>query len=175
MHPSVIAKWEMLSAEPWDDDLLEPGFQIEPSCRYQVNADYNLYALVWDEEGVESINEVYADVFHPDWNADLADDQNNDLNGQFKYQVRLGSDGDLDTTVTPVARAEALERWDTALELNLISFDFREVLPEEIANLTTSTAYADDLREAILQDLAWVVRGTAALSYHQPAGWYRFK
>ena len=165
----VIAKWEQLPASPWDNDLVKAGFQIDPSCTYQIDVNYQIWAIVWDAQGVGSINEVYADVYHPDYNVSAPYDQNSDLNGQFKHQVRLGSDGDLDTPVTPVARAEALAQYDAILALGNITFDG---IPEEIRNLTTSTDQAVDVREAILQDIAWLVFGNANLSYHQPAGLY---
>ena len=68
--PVVMAKWELP-----DNITEEPGTQIFPPLEHGASLTVEYYAVVTDPQGIDDIDRVYVDVYHP--------------NGTFKYQAQL--------------------------------------------------------------------------------------
>jgi hypothetical protein len=73
--PIVKCKWETP-----DDGDTGPGTQVLPSGTYQVYKEVHFWAVVTDPEGVETVSNVFVDVYHPAGPPE---------NGSFKYQLEL--------------------------------------------------------------------------------------
>ena len=71
-NPIVKAKWEMNITKDSggylgeDDDAITAGAQFTPSGLYQVNKRIALCSIVTDPDGLDDIDNVYADVFYPE-------------------------------------------------------------------------------------------------------------
>ncbi len=152
--PIVKVKWEYdlnvtncldgcddIDCNEHDADPYTDGLQVKPVLGGDVTVGY--YAVVTDPEGVDTVQKVYADVWHPD--------------GQFKYQIELhpvGFDG------SSYDKTEALNIWD-------------HVTTNHSTLLTYNTGYdADDVYHQLDQQLSYLYRTEADLSYHQPGGYY---
>ena len=84
--PVVMAKWELP-----DDDPNKPGTQIFPPLIHNASLTVEYYAVVTDPQGIDDIDRVYVDVYHPD--------------GTFKYQAQLYEVEDIDEAVTMIEDA----------------------------------------------------------------------
>ena len=84
--PVVKAKWELP-----DDDPNKPGTQIFPPLEHGASLTVEYYAVVTDQQGIEDIDRVYVDVYHPD--------------GTFKYQVQLYQVEDVDEAIAMIEDA----------------------------------------------------------------------
>jgi hypothetical protein len=73
--PVVKCKWETP-----DDGDTGPGTQILPSGMFEVDKTVEFWAVVTDPEGVGTVANVYADVWHPTGPPE---------NGSFKYQLSM--------------------------------------------------------------------------------------
>lgn len=131
-----------------------PGLQVKPILYDSVSVGY--YAIVTDLEGVDHIDHVYADIWHPD--------------GTFKYQIELfpvGMDG------TPASggvydKTQALDIWNHAWAHHS---DLIKINPDWASTLVDITPEADILDE-LNEELAYLYYGEAEISYCQPGGWY---
>ena len=84
--PVVKAKWELP-----DDDPNKPGTQIFPPLIHNASLTVEYYAVVTDQQGIDDIDRVYVDVYHPD--------------GTFKYQVQLYQVEDVSEAVAMIEDA----------------------------------------------------------------------
>jgi len=131
-----------------------PGLQVRPILYGNAVVDY--FAIVTDPEGVDHVENVYADIWHPD--------------GSFKYQIKLnpvGFDaaGDYDKTV-------ALDIWDHAetYHSDLIKINDDWVADELILDPDFDEWF--DIWDELNEELAYLYVGTSNISYCQPGGWY---
>ena len=76
--PLVKCNWET----PDDGDPAHAwlGTSMFPSCQYGVDKDVQFWAVVTDPEGVDTVANVYADVYHPEGPPEC---------GSKKYQLEL--------------------------------------------------------------------------------------
>ena len=150
--PVVKCKWE------WPDDADPaypgytttsiPGTQIMPPVSYQGTKPVEFYAVVTDSSGVNTVRDVWADVWHP-----LGAPEN----GSFKFQVQLAKHYDGSTPDLFVSLA--LAKFDTAVQAGVIKFN------------TGFTAA--EVREELIQGDAQLFEGAYVMSYHQPYGTYK--
>jgi hypothetical protein len=124
------------------------GLQVKPILYGAVNVGY--FAVVTDPEGVEHVDSVYADIWHPD--------------GTFKYQIELfplgfGSGGAYDKTV-------ALDAWDHVYGCHSDLIKFGTFTP------APGLTIPEDIRDELNQEEAYLYYGTAQIDYCQPGGWY---
>ena len=124
-----------------------PGLQVKPILHGAVRVGY--YAVVTDPEGVDHVDHVYADIWHPD--------------GTFKYQIELFPvgfvSGIYDKTI-------ALNKWDHVWACHDDLIKMSDFTP--IPGLTK----AEDIRDEINQEEAYLYYGEALIDYCQPGGWY---
>jgi hypothetical protein len=124
------------------------GLQVKPILGASTTVGF--YAVVTDPDGLLDITNVWVNVWHPD--------------GKHKYQVML----------EPITTKQtALDYWDHAIMCHpdLITENTVWAAPFPTEGYT----WQDDVRhelEQMLSDGAYLYRGTADLSYCQPAGWY---
>lgn len=137
----------------WEHDACccIPALQVKPVLYDSVTVGY--YAVVTDPEGVDHVDHVYADIWHPD--------------GTFKYQIELfpvGFDtaGAYDKTV-------ALDLWTHA---NTYHSDLIKINDVWEATLPTEITAEEDILDELDEELAYLYYGTAEISYCQPGGWY---
>ena len=127
-----------------------PGLQVKPNLYDNVNVGY--YAVVTDPEGVDHIDHVYADIWHPD--------------GSFKYQIELFPVG---MGTSGYDKAVALDIWGHAenhhSDLIKINDVWAATLPEGM-----DAFY--DIWDELNEELAYLYYAEAPLSYCQPGGWY---
>jgi hypothetical protein len=136
-----------------------PGLQVKPVLSGNVTVGY--YAVVTDPEGVDHVDHVYADIWHPD--------------GTFKYQIELfpvgfGTDGIYDKTI-------ALDIWDHAWgchdDLIKINDDWALTLSGHYIPGTTDPMTPEyDIRDELNQEEAYLYYAAAPINYCQPGGWY---
>ena len=142
------------SPNTWEKDACPclEGLQVKPDLGQDVMVGY--YAVVTDPQGVADVQNVYADVWHPD--------------GEFKYQIVMTPVG-YDLESGTYSDVEALELWDKVYscheDLITINNDWAGTLPPGI-----TPEY--DIRDEIDQEEAYLYRGEAPISYCQPGGWY---
>jgi hypothetical protein len=127
------------------------GLQVKPIPGGDVQIGF--YAVVTDNNGVEDIQDVYADVWHPD--------------GQFKYEVVL----------TPILDpAIAVQMWDHVMECH------EDLVTENTVWANTDhgvdenndpITWQDDVRDELLEGLAYLYQATEVINYCQPGGWYK--
>jgi len=138
--PVIKAKWEY-DLDHGEDAAPDTGLQVAPTLHGSVKVGF--YAVVTDDEGVNTVQAVYADVWHPD--------------GQFKYQIEL----------TPIGfddygyynKVSVLSIWD-------------HVVAEHYDIIKFNGYSEDDIREELDQELAYIYYGEAYISYCQPGGYY---
>lgn len=130
-----------------------PGLQVKPVL-YD-NALVGYYAVVTDPEGVDHIDHVYADIWHPD--------------GTFKYQIELHPVG-FETGVYD--KTVALDLWTHAnahhsdlIRINSEAIGYEWIIPE-------GWTPEDDIYDELNEELAYLYYAEAELSYCQPGGWY---
>lgn len=121
------------------------GLQVLPILGSTVKVGY--FAVVTDEEGISTIDHVYADVWHPD--------------GEFKYQIEL----------FPLTKIEGQDEFghvtdchDTLVEYNENYFN--------TMGIYDIPGFDSDVVHELSQDLALVYYGEALISYCQPGGYY---
>lgn len=132
-----------------DADPYVDGLQVKPILGGEVTVGY--YAVVTDPQGVNTVDKVYADIWHPD--------------GTFKYQIELHPVG-FNTGVYD--KTEALAIWNHAQSCHhdLLTYD-----ETYFSGMSESEADVDIL-DQINEQLAYVYYAEAKLSYHQPGGYY---
>ena len=137
----------------WEHDACPclEGLQVKPDLGEDVMVGY--YAVVTDLQGVADVQNVYADVWHPD--------------GEFKYQVVMEPVG-FDTSGY-YSDVEALDIWDHAA---LCHTDLITVNQDWAAGLPVGITAFDDIRDELDQEEAYLYYGEAPISYCQPGGWY---
>ena len=120
------------------------GLQVKPRLGKTVKVGY--FAIVNDPNGVSTVEEVYADVWHPD--------------GEFKYQVEMH----------PVDEATAKYEWNHVKDchFDLITFNQDWIT----ANGGEGFDYLWDIYDEIDEGLAKLYYGEAPISYCQPGGFY---
>jgi hypothetical protein len=165
-QPVIKAKWEYdldVSFLPEecevcgpciDENCLETGYWVRDACPCidglqvlpilggAVKVGY--FAAVTDDEGISTLEHVYADVWHPD--------------GEFKYQIELfplTKQGSLD------AFAKVIDCYPTLVAYNEPYFTGLGI-----------TDFDTDIEHELSQDLALVYYGEALISYCQPGGYY---
>jgi hypothetical protein len=63
--PVVKCKWETAAASPAaDDDPLKPGLQVDPVVPQGTKTVY-FWAVVTDENSLDQLQSVWAEIFHP--------------------------------------------------------------------------------------------------------------
>jgi hypothetical protein len=124
-----------------------PGLQVKPILEGKVNVGY--YAVVTDPEGVDHVDHVYADIWHPD--------------GTFKYQIELSP---LGFGSTVYDKTQALSEWDHVWDCHddLVKMSGFTPLP--------GLTQAEDIRDELNQEEAYLYYGEALIDYCQPGGWY---
>ena len=122
------------------------------------------WAVVTHELGMDYINKVYADVYHPDamqlLNLSADPDPSGEWCGSFKYQQRLL---EYEAANNSAAIAAFQNAWDTGLVT--INEAWAATLPAGV------TPY-DDIIDELEEGLAEVFMGENTLDNHQPCGTY---
>jgi hypothetical protein len=144
LPPYIKVKWEYDEGSYEHDSCIEPGLQVAPNLYATRTVGY--YAVVNDPNGRETINDVYADVWHPD--------------GSFKYQIELHKVEDQQEAIGIWMHA-----WDYHPDLITVNEDWALGLPAEVE-------WWEDVYHELVQDLCYMYRGFAEISYCQPGGWY---
>jgi len=120
------------------------GLQVLPRLGKTVKVGY--YAVVTDPEGISTIANVYADVWHPD--------------GEFKYQIAL----------SPLSKAESIAAFSKVISchptLLTVEDDPSVWIPEFEEDIIA------DIEYELTQDLALVYYGEDVIDYCQPGGYY---
>ena len=151
--PIIKVKWEQdLTTSLEDGDTTHVKFipnstanaQFLPPLQYQAKKLIQYWAIVTDPDGVNTINQVVVDVYHP---------AGNPLNGSFKYQLIL----------QPVDPAVGLAAYIAARNAKLVTYQQNTVPPINDADVL----FELDKGTAKI----WMVQGE--LDYEQPAGDYR--
>ena len=159
--PIIKCKWEydlsvmLPPADPCCDPYdiyhdacpYEYGLQVKPVIGGYVTVGY--FAIITDPQGVQHVDRVYADVWHP--------------NGEFKYQFELtpvGLQGD------SYDKSQALAAWSHVTECHscLITYGDWE-RPE-------GWTKDQDILWELEEEEAYLYYGEACISYCQPAGDY---
>jgi len=120
-----------------------PGLQVKPILGGDVTVGY--YAIVTDLEGVSTVDNVYADIWHPD--------------GQFKYQIELMPVGFEDSTYD---KSIALAEWAHVTDHH---YDVLKFFDESIYNVS-------EIFEELDQEEAYLYYAEAQINYCQPGGFY---
>lgn len=123
----------------------EPGLDVLPILGGSVRVGY--FAAVTDDEGISTLEHVYADVWHPD--------------GEFKYQIELFP---LDKVSGLNAFTKVINCYPDLVEYNTPYFN--------LLGLTTTSEFDIDIDHELSQDLAEIYYGEALISYCQPGGYY---
>jgi hypothetical protein len=98
--PVVLAKWETP-----DDDPVTPMTQVNPPMVFGAEKPVTYFAVVTDAEDNGKLQQVWADVYHP---------EGNPLNGSFKYEVPMN-------LITDKFGA-GLSAFDAAVKANIVKF-----------------------------------------------------
>jgi surface glycoprotein (TIGR04207 family) len=151
--PIVKCKWEQLPCAPYDDDAYTPGLQVLPPLKAGAMRPILYYAVVTHPRGVDNIQRVDADVYHPDGSPEPYGPSV--VGGvipmpYFKYEIPMEYDSTGD---------EAEAKVNAAYGMDLITFADGYNLTEVIGELDKGTAEL------------WV--GCAPIDYEQPAGDYK--
>jgi len=150
--PEIKAKWEKFShyvdgscvEMTYDDDPTTDGIQVFPPGLQdpQGKIDIEFWTVVTDPQGLQDIQFVSADVYHPD--------------GSKKYQVML---------------LQACEEyWDAGVKAQ--AFAELEAADEAGAITYGEGYDLDDLKIQYAKGEAWIYMGVEWLDYHQPCGEY---
>ncbi len=165
--PIVKAKWEA-NIDYRTEDSTEPGAQFMPSSQYNIHREIGLCAIVTDENGLDDIDNVYADVFYPegialgDSHVALADQSGLGCGGLMQedtlgrlskiegYELFCGPyfAGDLDTSVR--AHNNNLPTFNAG-------YDYEEICKAD---------------GELMKETAAVYCGTKEISYEDPSGIY---
>jgi hypothetical protein len=127
------------------------GLQVKPITGGKTYVEY--YAIVTDLSGVQDIEKVYADVWHPDCT--------------FKYQIELEIVG-MDTS--GYDKFIALNEWDHVKTHHSDLITINEDWMDD-NGFSISDAY-DDIFDELDEELAYLYKGIAPIDYCQPGGWY---
>ncbi len=65
-NPIVKAKWEAYPVDRYSDESTSPGAQFMPSGQKDLNTTITMCAIVTDPDGLDHVENVYADVFYPE-------------------------------------------------------------------------------------------------------------
>ena len=144
LPPYIKVKWEYDEEAAEHDSCIDLGLQVAPELFGTRTVGY--YAVVTDPNGRETVANVYADVYHPD--------------GSYKYQVELYKIED---------KLVALDIWDHAYGVHS---DLITVNEEWAFGLPPEVTWAEDVRDELNEQLAYLYYGEAEISYCQPGGWY---
>lgn len=158
--PYVKCKWELseddglredydphISGIQGDADLNNPGLQVDPEKHG--NRTIHFYAIVTAPGGPDAIDQVWADVFHPD--------------GTFKYQIELKEK--ITDKSTAISIFDATKSNPSIVTYNTGHYPN---LPGDWEDISR-----DEVLEELDQGRAYLWHGTADISYCQPAGLYR--
>jgi hypothetical protein len=133
------------------------ALRVKPILFGKVRVGY--YAVVTDPEGVDHVDHVYADIWHPD--------------GTFKYQIELFPVGFEDTVYD---KTVALDEWDHAWGCHEDLIKINEVWASGLTGFIPGTEDPMtpewDIRDEINQEEAYLYYGEALIDYCQPGGWY---
>jgi hypothetical protein len=160
--PIIKCKWEydmcviLEPADPCCDPYCiyhdacpcEDGLEVKPTLGGNTLVGY--YAIVSDPQGVQHIDHVYADVWHP--------------NGEFKYQFELFPVG---LTTSGYDKSAALAAWDHVTE-----WHYDLICHSDFTPIDPSWTQDDDITYELEEEEAYLYYGEAWLSYCQPAGKY---
>ena len=124
-----------------------PGLQVKPHLYGNTNVGF--FAVVTDPEGVDHVEHVYADVWHPD--------------GSFKYQIELFPVG---FDAGSYNRFIALDIWNHTWAHHSDLVKFSGFTPQQ------GFTQPEDVYEEILQEEAYLYKAVAQINYCQPGGWY---
>jgi hypothetical protein len=133
-----------------------PGLQVKPILYGNVKVGY--YAVVTDLEGVDHVDHVYADIWHPD--------------GTFKYQIELHPVGfTYDAGGNPISydKTQALFEFDHVVNHH---HDLLKVNDVWAAGLPPELLPEADILDELNQEEAYLFYGEAEINYCQPGGWY---
>ena len=154
--PFVKCKWEGTVGsginQCWkEDDLTTDEIQVDPS----LDGDKTVYffAICTSESGVDTIDHVYADVYHPD--------------GTFKYQLELSHR--IDSTHDPANPNPVLERFEAVASNNPSIITYNDAL------FRGKVVDYAEVYEEVLQGEADLWWGQDVVNYCQPAGCYDVK
>jgi hypothetical protein len=141
------------SPNTWEKDACPclEGLQVKPDLGQEVMVGY--YAVVSDDNGIDDIKFVYADVWHPD--------------GEFKYQVVMEPVGF--NELGEYSDVEALSLWDKVLACHEDLITINDAWATTLPSTTNATT---DIREELDQEEAYLYYGESPISYCQPGGWY---
>ena len=150
--PDICDQCQPCTGSVWMHDAccLIPGLQVKPHLYGNTRVGY--YAVVTDLEGKDSVEHVYADVWHPD--------------KSFKYQIELFPVG-FDTS-NNYDKTEALNIWDHVWAHHSDLIKINEVWE----NTLVDTTAAEDIRDELNEELAYLYYTEAEINYCQPGGWY---
>jgi len=127
-----------------DDDLTVPLSQVTPDPGSNKTVTY--HAVI--KEGTGTIDSAWAEIYHPD--------------GTYKYEVLLNS----------VSEGTAVNLWNqiTGSNIEAVTFNMPYYVDLFGEDVTLQEMIDDVLNE--LQQFDKLYRGSAPISYCQPAGWY---
>lgn len=147
--PWVKCKWETTNISEngyWMDDYMtgtgDDGTQVDPNLFSTKSIYY--WAVVTDEDGVSTLDEIWADVYHPD--------------GSFKYQIQLNH---------MLSPTDAVTYFDKVALENPTIMTYSSDKPYGY-----ETNYTE-CRWELTNGVARIYWGMANISYCQPAGCYR--
>ena len=167
--PIIKCKWEydmdvlLPPPEPCCDQYClehdacpyEPGLQVKPVLGGDVTVGY--FAVITDPQGVQHIDRVYCDVWHP--------------NGEFKYQFELLPlglsklpDGTWD--YVNYDKTQALNEWEHVSTQHHCLITYGEWERPE------GWTKDEDILWELEEEEAYLYYGEACISYCQPAGDY---
>jgi hypothetical protein len=155
LPPFVKVKWETTNGPggdgngfwPYNDsDMVAPGIQVDPVCDGDVRVWY--WAICTDPEGGLTVNNVHAEVWHPD--------------GIFKYQFSLPNK--LNRTDSIACFEAVAANNPTILTYNPLKY-YDSYGAEHTMNYT-------EVHYELTQEHAFVWWGYADINYCQPAGNY---
>jgi hypothetical protein len=133
----------------------EPGLQVHLVPDGDVKVGY--YAIITDPQGVQHIDRVYADVWHP--------------NGQFKYQFELLPIG---LPMLPDGSWD-YDNYDDTLALAAwahVKSDHSDLITYNSWEVPEGWSLDDDILWELEEEEAYLYYGEALLNYCQPGGSY---
>lgn len=162
--PVVKVKWEMLAGTQGADDSTAAGSQVLPPVEFEGTTGVTYCAVATDENGVDDLNAVYADLYFPDGIGIHAIDT--EIEGEYGTPGCSEQSGD-EIQLSKLPKMEgwtllcdAIREGNTNLPVWAEGFDYDEV------------CRADG---ELMKETAAVYCGTRSLWYEDPAGDYSVK
>lgn len=176
--PIIKCKWEQDTTPCLEDaDPLHEKFdpqwggmcpcnaQFQPPCLHEGEKPVQYWAIVTHEFGVEEIDKVYVDVYHP---MDFSDARLAEMGlERKKYELQL-------TEQPKLVNPDAPDGYDLggAIDAFVKAWEAKLVIYNAALYPDAATAY-DDIMEELLKCVANVYMAPGVLDYHQPCGDYK--